>query len=647
MLYTPRRVHLDFHTSPLIGQIGAKFDKKDFQQKLIDAKVQSITLFAKCHHGFTYYPSNVCDIHEHLNFDLLSAQIEAAHEIGVKAPIYITLGWSAIDAEKHKKWLAYDFNTKKVRNNRFDVKANKDQVAPESSWISLCPVGEYSNLLKKITAEVCDRFAPVDGIFYDICFDGDTCVCPSCKKGMKKMGFNPKKLDDVKKYFEIKRVELMDDLTRLIKSKSKDATIFFNGSCAGFNDEYLKFQTHYEVEELPTVLGTYDKIHVAAKRLEGLGKEIIGMTGKFHYAWGEFGGFKNPEALRIECATCLSLGAGVSVGDQMHPQGLLDKGTYEIIGQAFSYMEKIEKYCLDTKSACDIGALISNDGEVDSGVCLALSENQIDYDVLTIDSNFSKYSCIIVPDVIKVTEELNIKLKDFVNNGGKLILSGSSVKNTDFGIEYLGKSTTDVSYVRPLYKSQLASPNLLNAGAHVVRSDLKVKAELEEPYFNRTYGHFCGHKNTPNCAETASYPAMLEGKNFIYFAHEIFREYANFGAYWTRKYIEYALDKFCSNRKLKVTGLMSIGRARIRENEKKKFYSLNLFYAPPIKRGNVTVLEDLPTVKDIIVSYQTDKEIKEVIMMPQRKKVDFSVKNGKLTFTAEVSNGHQLYVIKY
>ena len=647
MSFTPRRIHLDFHTSPLIGQVGAKFDKKDFQQKLIDSKTQSITLFAKCHHGNTYYPSNVSDMHPHLNFDLLASQIEAAHEIGIKAPIYITLGWSNADSKKHKNWRSFDFHTKNARTNCFNEKAKSTDIIPESCWVSLCPSGEYANLLKKLTAEICDRFAPVDGIFYDICFDGDTCVCPNCVKGMKKMGLNPKKIEDAKKYFELKRIELMDDLSRLIYSKNKNATVFFNGSCGNFNEEYLKYQSHCEIEELPTSLGTYDRIHIIAKSLENSGKEIIGMTGKFNSDWGEFGGFKNPEALRIECATCLSLGIGVSVGDQMHPSGILDQSTYDMIGYAFSYMEKIEKYCLGTQSACDVGAILTKDYQVDNGVCSVLLENQIDYDVLTEKSDFNSYSCIILPDVVFVNQELSDKLKAYVKNGGKLIVSGSSIKGTDFGIDYLGKSTSDCSYVLLNNKQEVFSPLLVLDGAHVVRSNLKVVAEVQEPYFNRNYGHYCGHKNTPNSMEKTDYPAMIEGKNIIYFSHEIFREYAKNGAYHIRKYVEYAIDKFCSNRKLIVKGLMSIGRARIRENKEKNFYSLNLFYAPTIKRGKVTVIEDLPEINGVEVCFKTENKIKDVVMMPQRKKVDFNYKDGTLTFKTCVSKGHQLYVIKY
>ncbi len=60
--------------------------------------VDSITVFAKCHHSLCYYPTKIGTVHPHLNFDLTGAMIEAAHEIGVRAPIYITADWSDKDA---------------------------------------------------------------------------------------------------------------------------------------------------------------------------------------------------------------------------------------------------------------------------------------------------------------------------------------------------------------------------------------------------------------------------------------------------------------------------------------------------------------------------------------------------------------------
>ena len=47
-----RQVHLDFHTSEHIGDVGAEFDENQFIGALKKGHVNSITLFAMCHHGF-------------------------------------------------------------------------------------------------------------------------------------------------------------------------------------------------------------------------------------------------------------------------------------------------------------------------------------------------------------------------------------------------------------------------------------------------------------------------------------------------------------------------------------------------------------------------------------------------------------------
>lgn len=79
-----RQVHLDFHTSEKLQGIGSCFSKEQFQHALITGHVNSITVFAKCHHGWAYFPSEANEMHPGLKFDLLKAQIEAAHEINVK-----------------------------------------------------------------------------------------------------------------------------------------------------------------------------------------------------------------------------------------------------------------------------------------------------------------------------------------------------------------------------------------------------------------------------------------------------------------------------------------------------------------------------------------------------------------------------------
>lgn len=54
-----RQIHLDFHTSGYIKDIGSAFDKKEFQRALIEGHVDSVITFGKCHHGYFYYPTEV------------------------------------------------------------------------------------------------------------------------------------------------------------------------------------------------------------------------------------------------------------------------------------------------------------------------------------------------------------------------------------------------------------------------------------------------------------------------------------------------------------------------------------------------------------------------------------------------------------
>ncbi len=47
-----RQVHLDFHTSEHIAGVADDFDAEAFADTLAKAHVDSVTCFARCHHGW-------------------------------------------------------------------------------------------------------------------------------------------------------------------------------------------------------------------------------------------------------------------------------------------------------------------------------------------------------------------------------------------------------------------------------------------------------------------------------------------------------------------------------------------------------------------------------------------------------------------
>ena len=642
-----RCVHLDFHTSPNIKGIGAKFDKEKFTKTIKDAKVELMTVFAKCHHGYTYYPSSVAPMHPELEFNLLKEEIEAIHAAGAKAPIYITAGWSKKDADEHPEWHQIDFATGKAGYVGVNPEECTDPDAPleDCSWICLCLNGSYADYIERLTREVCESFDVSDGIFYDICFFGDTCVCDSCREGMVKKGLNPDDINDVKRYFSEGRIEFMKRMTAVVHEYSKDAPVFYNGGADMNRTEYHPYQTHYELEDLPTAWGGYDLMPIRAKFFEKYGKHFLGMTGKFHHSWGEFGGFKNKEALLYECADMISIGASMSVGDHLHPSGEIDESTYAIIGHAFDYASKIEKYSENTRAYTDLAIWMSHDADSDMGASKLLQIMHQEYDIVGSGDDLTKYSCIILPDAVALSESDKAALVAFTKRGGAIVASYESIFD-ELGVEKLEPSSSDKDYIR-CNIDEVTTPFLSYSSAYKVRvnAEAEILAEVHEPYFNRTARHFCGHKNTPHKPEAADYPALVRCGNVLYFAHSVFKNYNETGNYILEKYIARGIERVYS-KAIVTSELPSSGRIRMRESKDGDFLALHVMYAPPINRGNVCLLPDFPKLYDVTVTVRTKRKISTATAVPSGDAVEFSQNGDLLTLKILAFRLHTLIVLK-
>ena len=639
-----RCIHLDFHTSPAIDGIGSKFNKAEFTKMVKDAKIDLMTVFAKCHHGYCYYPTKVGEMHPGLNFNLLQEQIDAIHDAGAEAPIYITMGWSKKDADEHPEWHHIDFFKKTPIY--FGTVPSDDLDSPiyDCTWTTLCPVGPYKQHLIDITREVCEQFDTTDGVFYDICFMKEACACESCKAGMKEMGLDPDNYEDAKKYYRIKRIEMMKELTGIVHEYTPDAPVFYNGGADQNRPEYHPYQTHYELEDLPTAWGGYDLMPLRAKFFEKYGKKFWGMTGKFHHAWGEFGGFKNKDALKYECADMVSIGASISVGDHLHPLGALDESTYAVIGHAFDYVEKIEKYSENTKAYTDIAIWMSHDYEADMGCSKIIQLMHLEFDVIESGDDISKYNCIVIPEHAKLSCEDKRSLSEFVARGGALVMSGDSGFK-EVGIDIKGPSEYDLDYIS-CKVDEIVTPFLSYTKAYVAECEGEVLAKVYEPYFNRTFRHFCGHKNTPFKPEAAEYSALVKNGNVLYFAHPVFSAYDKSGNYVLERYVKQAIEKVY-NKNIEFSYYPSCARVRIRKSENDNFYAIHMLYAPPINRGNVCLLEDFPPLYNTEISLKVGEEIKRVVLVPQNKEIKFEQKDGKVIFNVEKMELHQLVVLEY
>lgn len=400
-----RQIHLDFHMPSLPFTLGKNFDKKTFQKNLLTAHVNSITLTARCHHGFLYFSSSLPAVHPQLKGDFLMSMVDACHEMGIKCPLYISAGWDAFQAYRHPEWL------ERKKDGSFYGFENFGQ--PEPGWKTLCFSSPYTDYLLNITEEVMKHFSgKLDGLFFDI-LTQDPCYCNNCLKKMKKNNFNPLDSLSVEEFAKQKTYEIKEKLTNLIHSIQPDCPIFFNeGDISPKMKKALPFYSHIEIESLASGEWGYNYFPVAVRYAKKLGKDYLGMTAKFHQNWGDFGSYKNEAALAYECFLANAHGAKCSIGDQMYPDGTLNTRTYEQISTIYSKIERLEAITSQITPKSQI-AICYPDEEIGkripdalAGATTLLNELHFQFDIIDSQMDFTPYELIILPDKLTLNSSL-------------------------------------------------------------------------------------------------------------------------------------------------------------------------------------------------------------------------------------------------
>ncbi len=539
-----RQVHLDFHTSPYIPDVGSEFDATEFAKTLKAASVNSVTIFAKCHHGMCTFPTKSGTQHPSLKGrDLLGEQIEALHREGIRCPVYTTVAWEEDVAQKHPEW---------------------SQIRRDGSFAKLESVGgwRFNNFLHPdyqgyIEAHLCELLTgyDIDGLFFDILlFDPKACWSDASIKFRERNRLLSEDPGTQSRFEALAQEAFCDRFTSLIYSINPNATIFYNSTNPIFTDARKGVRTrhvlhtHWELESLPSGAWGYYHFPRLARAFGTWGKPWLGMTGRFQKSWGDFGGLKPQAALEYECFRSQALGGASSVGDQLPPRGRLDVGAYDLIGAVYSQWAEAEPFYSGSTSLPQIGIIAPGHPESDGDATDKSLEGAVQmceeahYDAIVLDDESPLDGCelIILPDSVVVTDRLASTLSSWMAAGGRLILSHRSAFRKD-GNAVLGclplcnRGPVEIapSYWRAksgFHPALSRSDRVIYLpGLNVEAPGCEVLAQRALPYFQRTALTFSSHFQAPPMAETEPFSAIVQGERFIYFADPIFQEYRQSG----------------------------------------------------------------------------------------------------------------------
>lgn len=660
-----RQVHLDFHTSGAIPGVGSKFNKRKFQEALRIGHVDSITLFSKCHHGFSYHPTSVGTTHPSLKRNLLAEQIEACREMGVLCPIYLSAGLDEVMAEAHPDWVL------KRKDGSTFAPFDKPRFRV-LRWNS-----PYLAYLCEQIEEVNTLWPDNDGIFLDIIGARVDYSVDSIRQ-MLAAGVDPTSDAEVARFFALVLDRYYARTTAAALKGNPNRPVFHNsGNIPIGAREILAWNSHLEMESLPTGGWGWDHFPLTARYAQKTGFDYLGMTGKFHTTWGEFGGFKRPASLLYECATMLSLGAKCSIGDQLHPTGEINRSTYELIGTAYADVESKQAWCDRVQPLATIGLLSSEENQKalrfhgqgshsDEGAARMLLELHQPFVVLDEREAWTGLELVILPDSVRLTPALRKRLQNFLAKGGRVIASGASLLNetrtafaVEAGVTLQGRSEFETSYLFPTAKAPaipVRAPVVIHGGSWNAspKPGTAVLAGKRDPYFDRSWKAFCSHQHTPD-AKDSPFPAITATRQVAWFAHDIFARYRHYGQPLYRDYFETALRCLLSDRLPVECNLPSNGRISTMLQPDKRRIIVHTLFAVPASRGGqphewipkMEIIEELIPLHQVTCEIRVPKKIKSVRLVPENRAITFGQKDGRVSFTVERLLGHQMVEMTY
>jgi hypothetical protein len=458
-----------------------------------------------------------------------------------------------------------------------------------------------------------------------------------------------------------------------IRARKPGQSIFYNARLnidwdpqRGNRPELGDF-THLEIESLPGGFWGYDHFPLSARYFQTLGPDLLAMTGRFHTAWGDFGGLRNRAALSFECFEALAHGAAISIGDQLHPRGRLDAAVYGRIGEVYAEVERRERWCAGTAPLPEIGVIVATSGvrshegqfnESDRGALHVLEQLKCQFQFLDAGADLAPYSLVILPDEVPVNAALREKLRAYHAAGGSLLVTGRSGLDEAAG-DFLLASVMGVHYAgpAPFAPDYLVLEPALAGGIepmhHVceqpgvqvrIEPGVEVLARSGVPYFNRTWDHFCSHQYTP-MERASDDPVIVQRGSVIYCARPLFREYAESARLVHKQVLANCIQRLLPRPRVGAHNLPSTAIVTVRKQRDDLIVHL-LQYVPQRRGRTLDVIEDVLPLHGVEASVRAERRPSSVRLVPEDKPAEWTWEDGYVHFKVPRLDGYQIVQLK-
>ena len=600
MVYYPRyALFYDFHTSPMLKNIGKNFDADAFAAQLKANNIDFVSFPARCNMGMAYYDTKIGIRHYGLDFDLFGTLVEACKKYGIKVNAYFNGGISQEEIRLHPDW-------QEIPTDKRPIYA----VNPFSR--TACGNTPYREHIIAMACEVARKY-DVAGFFAD-CLAGRSCRCECCLAKMKSEGIDPADEAAVNEFALRRNRELAGDFAAAVKAINPDYLLYFNG--IGYENQLALGGTYLDFECIPTKLGCdYDYLPLMSRYMRTLGDyPRLNMTGRFNL-WGDFGGLRSENAIRQELVTGLVNGMRPNIGDHMPPECEVPEKVMLQSERLFAWLQARGEFYDDNESVTDMAILFPKSHQEIylakelRGALRILCDLHCQFDVVTMAADWSKYRLLVLPDSVTISAEVEKRLHEYIAQGGKIISSGDSGMRCgtqeflpEWDLEVVGNAP-DPTYFADKDGMKMS---IYAAGKLLTSKNNKTVYQLAEPHIEHIFdGVYPEYYNPP--AGVIDYPFLSVNDQVAHFSFNIFNGFKEYAAASLREAFAEALEIMLPDRLIKTENLPKFVRVYLNKLADGREVLHMTAHIPEKRTDGCEVIEDDLTILASKVYIKTDK----------------------------------------
>jgi hypothetical protein len=522
----------------------------------------------------------------------------------------------------------------------------------------MCYNTGYADHVIGMIREVVEWYG-VDGLFLD-CFHTEPCIGIECMEKMRAEGVDwgdPEQLND---FNYRKMLSMAQRITDTVREIDAELLLYYNGLDYGAQAEY---GTYLELECLPQGSWGYETLPMVARYMRTLGKPVLNMTGRFQKSWGDFGGLRTVPSVEYDCIRGIANCVPPNTGDHFHPRGDLNRAVMALDVAVYAGLQPLQPWIEGAEPVVEIANVMKCDypgywwrggdrpeikakaGQALKSATRALCELKMQFDNVTLASQWTKYDVLILPDEIEIDGQLAERLRAHLARGGAILSTGWSGLDADrtgfvldaWGIDYRGEDSYDPAYVRfaPTFAQGMPDMpvTLYERGTAVVaRPGTEVLATIVAPYYNDEWDGRHGYRYTPPDEDTGQPAVTLNGR-VAHVSHPIFRTYATSGSLPMRQIVSNLLDTLLPQPLIRAPDAPSYSRITVTSQPGRRMVYV-LSYLPESRGDGVNMIEEPIELHDVSVSLRLDGRVpKEAYLAPSREKLDLAIEGNYATVT--------------